>query len=208
MPPCDSATSSSTDNTFLKLPPPILGAERFPACVVWTPIPCITWILPFVGHMGICDSNGVCFDFAGPYYISEDNLSFGVATRYFSVLHYIFPEQNYHVRNLSDGGWEIRLTNPTAMPPAQRLDEFDRAVHKMTDKFRRTMMYNFFTKNCHSFTACVLEEDDRDASWNMVVLATKMFFTGRFVSFCRFLWSVLPSVLLYGAIIVLSRTIG
>ena len=26
-------------------------AEKFSACLVWTPIPLITWLLPFVGHM-------------------------------------------------------------------------------------------------------------------------------------------------------------
>ena len=24
--------------------------EKFPYCIVWTPIPCITWILPFIGE--------------------------------------------------------------------------------------------------------------------------------------------------------------
>lgn len=25
--------------------------DKFPFAIVWTPIPCITWFLPFVGHM-------------------------------------------------------------------------------------------------------------------------------------------------------------
>ena len=25
--------------------------DRFPYAIVWTPIPCLTWFLPFVGHM-------------------------------------------------------------------------------------------------------------------------------------------------------------
>ncbi len=28
--------------------------NRFPYCIVWTPLPCISWILPFIGHTGIC----------------------------------------------------------------------------------------------------------------------------------------------------------
>ncbi|KAJ6650834.1 hypothetical protein lerEdw1_002882 [Lerista edwardsae] len=43
---------------------------RFPYCVVWTPIPVLTWLFPIVGHMGICTSAGVIQDFAGPYYVS------------------------------------------------------------------------------------------------------------------------------------------
>lgn len=39
--------------------------SRFPFAIVWTPIPCLTWFFPFIGHMGICDSRGVSYDFAG-----------------------------------------------------------------------------------------------------------------------------------------------
>ena len=35
--------------------------------------------------MGIAYSNGVIRDFAGPYYVSEDNLAFGKTTRYYQL---------------------------------------------------------------------------------------------------------------------------
>ncbi|MCJ8750315.1 hypothetical protein PDJAM_G00261640 [Pangasius djambal] len=44
--------------------------SRYPFCIVWTPIPGLTWFLPFIGHMGICTSAGVIRDFAGPYFVS------------------------------------------------------------------------------------------------------------------------------------------
>jgi transmembrane protein 222 len=50
---------------------------RFPYCIVWTPLPCISWFLPFIGHTGIAMSDGIIHDFAGPYYIQIDDLSFG-----------------------------------------------------------------------------------------------------------------------------------
>ena len=53
----------------------------YPYSIVWTPIPIITWVLPFVGHMGVCSSDGTIHDFAGPYYISVGNLAFGSPTR-------------------------------------------------------------------------------------------------------------------------------
>ena len=58
---------------------------RFPYCIVWTPLPCITWLIPPIGHMGIAYSTGVIRDFAGPYYVSEDNLAFGSTTRYLQL---------------------------------------------------------------------------------------------------------------------------
>lgn len=37
------------------------------------------------GHMGIADSRGVIYDFAGPYTIGEDNMAFGRPTRYLQL---------------------------------------------------------------------------------------------------------------------------
>ena len=59
--------------------------QRYPACIVWTPIPCLTWLFPFIGHMGIATSEGVIRDFAGPYYVSEDHMAFGVPTKYWPL---------------------------------------------------------------------------------------------------------------------------
>ena len=50
---------------------------RFPFCIVWTPLPCITWFLPTIGHTGIAMSDGVIHDFAGPYTVTIDDLAFG-----------------------------------------------------------------------------------------------------------------------------------
>jgi hypothetical protein len=41
---------------------------RYPHCLVWTPIPVLTWLFPFIGH--IARTAGVIRDCAGPYYVS------------------------------------------------------------------------------------------------------------------------------------------
>ena len=46
-----------------------LERNRFPFSIVWQPFPVLGWILPCIGHMGICDSEGVVHDFQGPYTI-------------------------------------------------------------------------------------------------------------------------------------------
>ena len=55
---------------------------RFPCCVVWSPLPVISWLVPFVGHLGICTEDGVILDFAGSYFISVDAFTFGATSRY------------------------------------------------------------------------------------------------------------------------------
>uniref|UniRef100_A0A3Q3W5J4 Uncharacterized protein n=1 Tax=Mola mola TaxID=94237 RepID=A0A3Q3W5J4_MOLML len=45
-------------------------SPRYPYCVVWTPIPMLSWVFPFIGHMGICTSSGIIRDFAGSYFVS------------------------------------------------------------------------------------------------------------------------------------------
>jgi hypothetical protein len=55
---------------------------RFPLRIVWTNLPCITQVLPTIGHTGIGDSRGVLHDFAGPYYVSIDDLAFGETMKY------------------------------------------------------------------------------------------------------------------------------
>ena len=42
----------------------------------------LSWIFPFIGHTGICDSKGVIYDFGGSFYVAKDNMTFGKPTRY------------------------------------------------------------------------------------------------------------------------------
>ncbi|GFR49567.1 hypothetical protein Agub_g11614 [Astrephomene gubernaculifera] len=56
-----------------------------PYAIVWSPIPLISWLMPFIGHMGICSSSGRTYDFAGPFTVNEDCLLFGKPTRYLTL---------------------------------------------------------------------------------------------------------------------------
>jgi len=52
---------------------------------VWTPLPVVSWLLPFVGHIGIGREDGVILDFAGPNFVCVDNFTFGAVTRYVQI---------------------------------------------------------------------------------------------------------------------------
>ncbi|CAI9266916.1 unnamed protein product [Lactuca saligna] len=57
----------------------------FPCCIVWTPLPVVSWLLLFVGHIGIGKEDGVILDFAGPNFVCVDNFTFGAVTRYIQI---------------------------------------------------------------------------------------------------------------------------
>jgi hypothetical protein len=90
--PAYAAVTGERMTTSITIPPIDSVAERYPLCIVWTPIPLITWILPFVGHMGIANSEGIIHDFAGPFFISEDSLAFGNPVKYLRLDEYILPK--------------------------------------------------------------------------------------------------------------------
>eukprot|EP00112_Aurelia_sp_Birch-Aquarium-sp1_P002492 Seg1276.9 transcript_id=Seg1276.9/GoldUCD/mRNA.D3Y31 product="Transmembrane protein 222" protein_id=Seg1276.9/GoldUCD/D3Y31 len=151
--------------------------NRYPYCIVWTPLPCITWLFPFIGHMGIAMSSGVIRDFAGPYYVSEDDMAFGNPTKYWQMN----PSKVFNVQM----GW-------------------DNAVSAASDEYKKRM-HNIFCDNCHSHVAMALDlmEYDRCRSWNMVKLCFLMLIHGKYVSFMAFLKTWLPFLMLCTAIILL-----
>ena len=74
-----------------------IAKDRFPYCIVWTPIPLITALIPCIGHTGICTSDGIIHDFAGPYTVSVDDMAFGNPTKYVQL------------EASSDGDWDMAV---------------------------------------------------------------------------------------------------
>lgn len=49
-------TTNLTDENKISIKPKIdIENQRFPFCLVWTPLPVISWLLPIIGHTGICE---------------------------------------------------------------------------------------------------------------------------------------------------------
>ena len=42
-------------------------------------------MFPLIGHTGICTTEGVINDFAGPYTVTVDNMAFGEPTKYWQL---------------------------------------------------------------------------------------------------------------------------
>ncbi len=62
-----------------------VSRSRYPYSIVWTPIPLLTWIIPIIGHMGIGTSAGIIRDFAGSYFVAQDEMAFGKPTKYWQL---------------------------------------------------------------------------------------------------------------------------
>nr|CAI5860580.1 unnamed protein product [Callosobruchus analis] len=152
--------------------------DKYPCCIVWTPIPLLTWLFPFIGHMGIAMSNGIIRDFAGPYFVSEDNMAFGRPTKYWQLQ-----------PSLARGG----------------VVGWDAAVTEASDIYKGRM-HNLFCDNCHSHVATALNlmNYNNSSSWNMIKLAILMIVHGKYVSLIRFLKTWLPFTIIVTVIILVS----
>ncbi|CAH1774575.1 unnamed protein product [Owenia fusiformis] len=151
--------------------------SRYPHCIVWCPIPLLTWIFPFIGHMGIGTTSGVIRDFAGPYYVSEDCMAFGIPTRY----------------------WQLKLEK---VRNGSGRELWDKSVHEASEEYKGRI-HNLCCDNCHSHVAMALNlmGYDQKSNWNMVKLAAIMFVKGKYVGVAGFLKTWLPFVLLLGVIV-------
>uniref|UniRef100_A0A4W5RYN5 Transmembrane protein 222a n=1 Tax=Hucho hucho TaxID=62062 RepID=A0A4W5RYN5_9TELE len=157
--------------------------SRYPYCIVWTPIPILSWLLPFIGHMGICTSAGVIRDFAGSYLVSKDNMAFGRPTKY----------------------WKLDVDKVCGTGSAA----WDKAVHDASEEYK-CRPHNLCCDNCHSHVARALNlmRYDNRTSWNMVNLCLQSLIHGKHVSCVSFLKTWLPFLMLTGALVTFILTLN
>ena len=135
-----------------------LNSSYFPYCIVWTPIPCITYLFPSIGHSGIGTSRGIIHDFAGSYYIGVDNFAFGKPTKYIKLK--LSEQEKYN---------------------------WDKAIEKGDNKYKMEK-HNIFTNNCHSHVAFILNQLNYKGKTNytMINIWWMLIIKGKYVSFCGF----------------------
>ncbi|XP_076757944.1 transmembrane protein 222 [Xylocopa sonorina] len=140
--------------------------QRFPFCIVWTPLPILTYFIPLIGHMGIATSIGVIRDFAGPYHVAEDKMTFGKPRKYWQL--------DYAKAKGGVQGWDSAVTEAS--------------------EIYKTRMHNICCDNCHSHVATALNlmQYDNSTSWNMVKLAFYILVYGKYVSFSDFVITWMP----------------
>ena len=135
-----------------------LKSSHFPYCIVWTPIPIITYLIPSIGHTGIGNSSGIIHDFASSFFVSVDDFAFGKPTKYI----------------------KLELTE-------QEKYDWDRAILKGDNRYNMEE-HNIFMNNCHSHVAYVLNQLNYKGRnhYNMVSIWWMLITKGKYVSFCGF----------------------
>ena len=149
-------------NTTTRFKPKVkldMKKQRYPYCIVWTPLPCFTWFFPSIGHVGICTSKGIIHDFAGPYYVSVDDMAFGNPTKY--VL--------------------LDLDS-------REFDEYDSCIEGGTQDYQE-QFYSFCFNNCHSYVARCLNKLKYKGKTNYTMIHVWWIFCikGKFLNFNKFL---------------------
>lgn len=170
---------------------------RFPRCIVWTPLPILSWLIPFIGHIGICREDGVILDFAGPNFVCVDNFAFGSVTRYLQI-----SKEKCCISSCpSSHDSEDGLVQDEA---GEDILTWDDALRRSTQDFQHRS-YNLLTCNCHSFVANNLNRlGFLSGGWNVVNLAALIFLKGRWVSTASMVRSLLP----FGIVFALGLAFG
>mmetsp|Transcript_9066 Transcript_9066/g.13506 ORF Transcript_9066/g.13506 Transcript_9066/m.13506 type:complete len:190 (+) Transcript_9066:163-732(+) len=150
--------------------------QKYPYCIVWSPLPVISWFFPFIGHTGIGSSNGMLYDFAGPYSIGVGRLAFGAPTRYIQL----DPAKCY-------------------------LKDWDGGVEEGCSIYSGRM-HNLCCDNCHSHVAQCLNSMGygKSTHYEMIRICFWVFFQGKFVNTGAFVKTYLPFCMIVLIFVILS----
>ncbi|GMY28860.1 protein REVERSION-TO-ETHYLENE SENSITIVITY1 isoform X1 [Fagus crenata] len=170
---------------------------KFPCCIVWTPLPVVSWLAPFIGHVGICMEDGSVLDFAGSNFVNVDDFAFGAVARYLQLdrEQCCFPP-NIAGHTCKHGYMHTEYGTSIT---------WDDALRSSMRNFENKS-YNLFTCNSHSFVANCLNRlcYSGSMSWNMINVAALILFEGHWVDSMSIVRSFLPFivVLCFGFFIV------
>ncbi|KAI3692586.1 hypothetical protein L6452_32404 [Arctium lappa] len=158
---------------------------RFPCCLVWTPLPVVSWLAPFIGHVGLCMEDGAIVDFSGSNFVNIDDFAYGAVARYVQL----DREQCCFPSNLASHTCKYRYKHAEKGSAIS----WDDAVQSSRRHFEHKS-YNLFTCNSHSYVANCLNRICYGGSmnWNMMSVAVLVLFMGRWVDAMAVIRSFLP----------------
>ncbi|KAA6387898.1 MAG: hypothetical protein EZS28_016577 [Streblomastix strix] len=163
-------------------------SDRFPFSVVWTKIPLLTWVLPFIGHLGICDSKGKVYDFQGPYSIGVDSMAFARPVK-------IWRFFRANSRTFATDGFDKSDQVADSLDIAKRWDDSIIAGSRAYSR----QMHKLITNNCHHHVAECLNkfyEGHGAKKFTVLNLASGMITDGIYVKKSAIFGVYLPLVII------------
>jgi hypothetical protein len=174
--------------SYLSDPPINASRARFPFCLVWGPLPLISWILPFIGHLGLSDSKGRIHDFQGP--IGIDQFMVGKPTKFIPI-----DESSWKAwLNEQESGGELTIEEVSK--------RWDNGLEGADRTFEQTS-HNLFVNNCHHHSAAALKKigfrrfSSQFAAWWYMIRY------GRYVSWGALTSTYAPAAVIWAIIIML-----
>jgi len=166
--------------------------DRYPFSLVWGPLPLISWLIPFVGHLGICDSEGRVHDFAGPYTIGLD--------------HFMVPVTRFLPLDLSTLPLSSKDDSSSGVTSSNRAQVWDDAIHTADSHFAN-QIHNICCNNCHHHVSMAMREMGMTAGYGTQVrCAWQVLSRGQWKSTGAMLMTLGPFLLIV-AIIVLATVL-
>ncbi|PHT40474.1 Protein REVERSION-TO-ETHYLENE SENSITIVITY1 [Capsicum baccatum] len=161
---------------------------KFPCCLVWTPLPVVSWLAPFIGHVGICTEDGSAVAFSGSNFINVDDFVLGSVAKYLQL----DRKQCCFLRNLAGHTCKHGYKHSEFGSATTWDDAIQSSVRHFEHK-----SYNLFTCNGYSFLANCLNRLCFGGSmdWNMINVGVLLLFKGHWVNNISILRSFSPFIL-------------
>lgn len=111
-----------------------LTKSRFPCCLVWTPLPVVSWLAPFIGHAGLCLEDGSIVDFSGSNFVNVDNFAYGSVARYIQLDREQVQLLNFHSNSKTERTYSQFLSCHKVIVKGIRNLQFKKLTGKKTSK--------------------------------------------------------------------------
>lgn len=170
---------------------------RAPYSIVFGPLPLLSWLCPWVGHLGICDSEGIVHDFAGHRFVEQDSFMVPVSR----VVQLRPEELPMRVRRRATAGTgETECTLEEPRTREERRAIWNAGVAAGDADFRQRL-HSLLCNNCHHHVSHCFRHMGLDISaWAAL---RHVWLRGRFVSPSAAACSLLPPLLLWSFVVVI-----
>lgn len=155
------------------------GEPRLSKCVVWTTLPVLSQICPALGHVGICDSNGVVYDFQGTGHVGRGKMLFAD------------PKEKWEL-DIDAEVLDNALAETANEFRNQTYDMCCSNCHFFVAKVLENAGYQQPCCFCGKWSTCATAK-----------VAVQLVIHGRYLGCCPFLSTYIPFLIVYGIIVLI-----